>query len=305
MARISNRCFYIIKEGIMNNARLLEQKLFEYHFEDANGEAVIEVLSQYQNNDGGFGHGLEPDFKLVSSSAMATSIGLGILSHFDNLELAQEMIRKAIRYLEETYDSNRRGWYAVPKEVNNFPHAPWWTYSDDIKMTVIDISWGNPTAELIGYLSRYRKYLESLNIQFLLEHTVNFLNQKKTFESEHELYCFIRMYNEMGLEYKKMMEKVITLGVRQLINLNETEWINYVPTPLKFIEEGAVDYFQISESDINRNLDYYIRILENNKRIEPNWQWGMYEAEWNVAKREWTGIITLEALIKLRMFNRI
>ncbi|PFA67724.1 hypothetical protein CN378_09370 [Bacillus sp. AFS015802] len=56
------------KAYIQQNARALEQKLFNYYFEEGSKDEAIEELSTYQNTDGGFGHSIEPDFRLAISS---------------------------------------------------------------------------------------------------------------------------------------------------------------------------------------------------------------------------------------------
>ena len=51
-----NNTFLKAKEFMYRNARPLDLARFQYHFENGRKEAVINVLSYYQNKDGGFGH---------------------------------------------------------------------------------------------------------------------------------------------------------------------------------------------------------------------------------------------------------
>ena len=60
-------------------ARALELARFRCSFEDAPAASVVEALAAYQNPDGGFGHGLEPDLRAPQSSVLCTSIALQIL----------------------------------------------------------------------------------------------------------------------------------------------------------------------------------------------------------------------------------
>lgn len=103
--------------------------------------------------------------------------------------------------VEVRFDMHRKGWYSVPSKVNKYPHAPWWEFRDDISMTVIDYSWGNPTAELIGYLYTYRKYLKQLDIYALIQNAITNLNERTEFKSEHEIYSYIRLYNALDNEF--------------------------------------------------------------------------------------------------------
>ena len=305
MKKLSKTLFNQIKAYMAAEARPLERDIFNYYFNDSSGDDVLDSLEAFQNADGGFGRGIEPDFKLLHSSPMGASIGLRYLSRLGNSERAQNMIAKAVGYLETTFDSNRNGWYSVPSTVNNYPHASWWEFKSDINMTVIDYSWGNPTAELIGYLYKYKKYLNNLDINSLINYAIANLNKMEKFNSDHEIFCYIRMYNELGEEFSSQIVDTLKLAVSQLVNTNQSEWINYVPTPLKFIEINSNNYFGIEDELIDRNLDYIIDGLEEDGRALPTWQWDKYLEEWENAKCEWTGILTLEALLALLKFNRI
>ena len=305
MKKLSKTLLNQLNSYMNTEARPLERSIFNYYFNDSSSDDILDSLETFQNSDGGFGRGIEPDFKLIQSSPMATSIGLRHLSKLDNNDRAQKMIARAVEYLETVFDSNRKGWYSVPSNVNKYPHAPWWEFRNDINMTVIDYSWGNPTAELIGYLYKYKKYLNNLDIYSLINYAITNLNERTEFISDHEIYCYIRMYNVLDKEFSSQIEDVLKLAVSQLVNLNESEWINYVPTPLKFIEIDYKNSFGIESKFIDQNLDYLVDRLEENGKILTAWQWDEYLEEWEISKIEWMGILTLGALFSLFKFNRI
>ncbi|MBU3143817.1 hypothetical protein [Clostridium sp. CF012] len=305
MKKISKNLLNQINNFMNTEARPLERSIFNYYFNDSSADDILDSLGTFQNLDGGFGRGIEPDFKLIESSPMATSIGLRYLSKLDNSDKAQTMIAKAIEYLESTFDTNRNGWYSVPSNVNSYPHAPWWEFRNDINMTVIDYSWGNPTAELIGYLYKYKEYLNNLDIYSLKSYAIANLNKRTEFNSEHEIFCYIHMYNALDEEVSSQIVDTLKLAVSQLVNLTQSVWINYVPTPLKFINIDSMNSFGIKRKFIDQNLDYLLDKLEDDGKILPSWQWDSYLESWEIAKIEWTGILTLEALLSLRKFNRI
>lgn len=305
MKKLSANLFKQLKDYMDSDARPLERSIFNYYFNDSSSEGILNSLEAFQNQDGGFGQGIEPDFKLTMSSPMATSIGLRHLSKIDYSVRAQNMIAKAVSYLETTFDSKRNGWFSVSSNVNGFPHAPWWEFKSDINMTVIDYSWGNPTAELIGYLYKYKKYLNIIDIYSLVNYAMTNLNNCIDFKSEHEIYCYIKMYDVMDKEFSSQIEDSLILAVSQLVNLNKSEWINYVPIPLKFIESDTKNYLGIEGKYIEQNLDYLIDKLEEDGKISPSCKWDKYLEEWEIAKIEWMGILTLEALLSLLNFKRI
>ena len=305
MKKLSKTLFNEISTYMNIGARPLERAIFNYYFNDSSSDDILDSLEAFQNLDGGFGKGIEPDFKLLDSSPMATSIGLRHLSTIDKSDRAQKMIGKAINYLETTFDVDRNGWYSVNDNVNNYPHAPWWEFRNDINMTVIDYSWGNPTAELIGYLYKYKKYLNKLDVYSLINYAITNLNKVTEFKSEHEIFCYISMYNSLDEEFYSQIDNTLKLAVSQLVNTNQAEWINYVPTPLKFIDIDSKNFFGIEDKLIEQNLDYLVDKFEEKGKILPNWQWDKYLEQWEIAKNEWTGILTLKALLSLLKFNRI
>jgi len=305
MKKLSKTLINHLNSYMNTEARPLERSVFNYYFNGSSSDDILDSLEAFQNSDGGFGQGIEPDFKLIHSSPMATSIGLRHLSIIDNNDRAQKMIARAVEYLETAFNSNRKGWYSVPRNVNEYPHAPWWEFRDDIGMTVIDYSWGNPTAELIGYLYTYKQYLNNLDIYSLINYAITNLNERKEFKSDHEIYSYIRLYNALDKEFSGQIEDVLKLAVSQLVSTNESEWIDYVPTPLKFIEMDSKNFFGIERKFIDQNLDYLIDRLEENGKIFTAWQWDKYLEEWEISKIEWMGILTLGALLSLSKFNRI
>lgn len=305
MKELSEKTFQEINTYMNKEARGLEKALFNYFFNNSTGDDILNALAEYQNPDGGFGNGIEPDFKLVDSSPMGTSIGLRYLNLLGHDDRAKKMIAKAIAYLESTYDHKRDGWYSVPATVNEYPHAPHWEFRNDIGMTVIDYSWGNPTAELIGYLYKYSQYLKKIDIFSLLNYAIENLNQRTEFTCEHEIFCYIKMYNTVDEEFSSQIEVAIGDAVAQLINTNIEDWTSYVPMPLKFIDFNSENFFDIEDKDIENNLDYLIDRLERDGKMFPTWEWDDYLDEWEDAKLEWIGDLTLNAMLSLKKFNRI
>ncbi|MDZ7671820.1 MAG: hypothetical protein U5K53_03145 [Halanaerobiales bacterium] len=305
MNKLEQKHISLVEQYLTDNCRLLEKKLFDYHIKDADTKDVLFALKLYQNKDGGFGQGLESDFRFPDSSPMATSIGLRILSKLEKTEEVSKMIKKAVQYLESTYDEDRKGWYAVPKVVNDYPHTPWWHYDEDEKMTVIDKNWGNPTAELIAYLYKYRKYISDLDIMNLVEHAVNYIDDKSNFNSENEVFCFIKLYNIVPKKYQIRIKEHLSNAVSQVIEYDENKWEEYVPLPLHFIKTSDQFKFKIKEKKIQSNLDYYVKTIKEKTMIDPPWGKSFYKDGLRRAYEEWKGVLTLEALEVLNNFDRI
>lgn len=58
---MKNITFEKARAFMYRNARPLHLARFQYHFENGSKEAVLNVLSYYQNEEGGCGHAIEAD----------------------------------------------------------------------------------------------------------------------------------------------------------------------------------------------------------------------------------------------------
>ncbi len=58
------------------NARLVEQRVYGTLLDGAAPEGVVAAVAAYQNEDGGFGHGLEPDKRAPASQPLDVEIAL-------------------------------------------------------------------------------------------------------------------------------------------------------------------------------------------------------------------------------------
>jgi len=305
MKKLTRSTLKKTEQFIKEEGRDLEKYCLENIFQNGFDDKVAEALKNYQNEDGGFGNALEPDFRLPNSSPLATSIALRYLKEVDTPLESQDMIKSAVRYLEQSYVEERKGWYAVPKEVNNYPHAWWWRWNENDEMTIIDKHWGNPSAEIIAYLYRYRNYSKRLDIDRLIDHAIKYMRDKEKFKSENELYCYIHLYEELGRRDKKRLKNHITRGVEQVVVYDEDKWTEYVPKPLDFVDDPNKANFGISEDKIQRNLEFLIKKLEEEKVLTPNWDTSVYEGDFKQAIDEWKGILTLEVLKVLDNYGLI
>lgn len=64
------------REFVYGVARLLDRRLFAVLFEDGDAAFVLTALAAYQNADGRFGHGLEPDTRTPMSQPLNVEVAL-------------------------------------------------------------------------------------------------------------------------------------------------------------------------------------------------------------------------------------
>ena len=85
---------------LQGRGRDIERARFGYHFGDSSREDLLEVLERYQNQDGGFGHGLEPDIKAPDSNPFVTELALLICLQAE-VPKEHPLLQRTAEYLEE------------------------------------------------------------------------------------------------------------------------------------------------------------------------------------------------------------
>ena len=122
------------KTFIFKNGRLLERKLFEYFFENGSKQACLNALLAYQNPDGGFGNGIEPDLLCPDSTAIAAEFALHVLEllECDDTEVVASLINWIVS------NQNEAGVIVHPPgNILNYPHQPWWENPDDERILIL------------------------------------------------------------------------------------------------------------------------------------------------------------------------
>ncbi|MGF1460219.1 MAG: hypothetical protein ACFBSG_14485 [Leptolyngbyaceae cyanobacterium] len=123
-----------IKALIFREGRLLERQLYRYFFEEGSCEACLKALLAYQNADGGFGNGLEPDLLCPGSSAIGAETALFVLDMLDDQE--SEIILPLLDCLEQNQTA-QGGMQHPPKDFERYPHQPWWSGDDTNRVLVL------------------------------------------------------------------------------------------------------------------------------------------------------------------------
>src|SRR5579862_9419749 len=94
---LTSERFQAARAFVTGQGRPLDRALLQLALGEGGPDAVLEALAPFQNDDGGFGHGLEPDLPTPASSAIATSVGLRGLVRAA-APAGHPMVRAAIRW---------------------------------------------------------------------------------------------------------------------------------------------------------------------------------------------------------------
>lgn len=286
------------REFVMKYARTLDQKVFQYHFENGPKNEVIQALAKYQNSDGGFGNAIEPDFRLAASSPMATSVGL---QHCEEIEIDSNhiMVQSAIRYLVSTYQTEGGYWPFTFLDVNEEPHAPWW-HADEI-VSPSEARWPNPNAELVGYLNKYSMYVPEVILSTINRRTLLNLESSVYIEGLiYDIICWNRAYSYLPEPLRKKAKDKVERTLQKIIPTIE-EKLREVHI-FKIAPDLQSICYRLFPDTVEALIVTQIDRQSDNGGWWPTWEWGQYEDVWSIAKEEWAGKITVDCLAALKNY---
>ena len=111
------------------NARVLDRRRFQRLFEDGpvlGSAPVRDAVAAYRNDDGGFGHALEPDCRAPGSQPAAAEMALRVMDEADAWD--EDLVRGACDWLMAVAPAEGGAAFveANPQALADWPHAPWW-----------------------------------------------------------------------------------------------------------------------------------------------------------------------------------
>jgi hypothetical protein len=283
-----------------------ESTLLSYHlvyslFENRDQE-IIDALKAYQNEDGGFGNGLEPDIQMPHSSVAATNIAIKALEFVKDDSIKQSMIKDIVRYCETVYDEKKGRFFMCTKEVNEYPHAIWWNF-EDIEAEK-SFPFGNPDPEVIGFLYENRKYLTKLNFSTLINKVVQFVLSDQFMDAGmHSLMSVILFYKRVDDDVKNLIHDRIHQLVRKELNESVGKWDEYGLEPYKIyiLEPHFVNtHLEL----LGENLTQIIQKIST-LSVTPNWNWHQYQETFEKVKKDWVGLMYFDMIWSLRLHHII
>jgi len=283
---------------IENYARPLDRALYNFHTHAGSVDSVFAALAKFQNEDGGFGNAIEPDMRQPQSTSIATWFAFQYIKQITD-QPYNAIIKHALNYLVLTLDDNKVGWLVVAPEVDDHPHAPWWNYDSAIN----NFGWGNPAAEVLGLFIHYGDKSHHDLIVRLTDKALERIGHVPPSDF-HEIFCFKALYELADAELQNQLKEPLEKLIKQAVSTNPDEWAGYVATPLKFMNGPDDPFISLFEpSLIKQNIDFVISNLQDD-HWEPNWTWQeQYPEQWEIAKQEWSGELTVKNLLLLKSFN--
>jgi hypothetical protein len=123
-----------LQEKMFTQGRLLEQRFFEHYSGRGSALSCFRALLAYQNDDGGFGAGIEPDLMTPESTAIGAETAL---YYCDVLGWREEtMLRQLAAWVQKELGDGT----AIPHPPQNmglYPHQPWWDSPDQGRVLAV------------------------------------------------------------------------------------------------------------------------------------------------------------------------
>ena len=285
---------------VARQARAVDRALLEHHFDNAPADGVWEALRDYRNDDGGFGHAIEPDFRLPDSSPMATTVAFHYLVETDAAR-DNEHVQAGIRYFVETYDASVCGWHPTPPQVNDHPRAPWWNHDGD----AADQYLANPSAEIVGYLHAYRDLVPATLLDEATEKALSVLETRSGDIEGHDFLCYVRMAEHLPEPQREEVWTRLSERATAAIATAPEQWQGYSIRPLWAVPKPTSPLMGVLRDAVSQHLDFEIEQQQPDGSWHPFWAWGQFEEDWETAKVEWQGQLSVTMLMCLDRFGRI
>lgn len=283
---------------INETARPFEKAVYDVLYNNHPVDRALMELRKFQNEDGGFGHGLEADNWNPNSNPIATNDAIIWLYRMNAFASAKDIVEGIVRYLEshDSFDEDEKKWLFAIESNKDYPHASWWEKNDS------GICGFNPTVSLatfmICYGSRDALYEE------ILRDALSYLKIADTMLGD-SLKCYL-------LSYELLKEH----GITDIIDLDVlrkllSDWI--VKTICPDIEKYGVEYVTapsdifsgmymkfVSEEIkpmIKAELDIIGKLQKEDGGFDISWQWYTEYEEFHQARIWWRPRVTLEKLL--------
>lgn len=284
---LSKRHINDLMSEIKSKGRMLDYYLLKNLFECRQLQ-IIDTLKTYQNEDGGFGHGLEPDNSCPCSSVVATDEAVCILENIDDFSLKEPIIKAILRYYEAHFIEAKKGWELVPPEVDQYPRAVWWNYDG-----VDHFTYGNPNPQIVGFLWKYRHLVETLDVKALKRQIIEYIETDFPKESsKHNTLSILYFYRDIDDASKALIKPYLEVAIAK--ELENTNWENYGLEPYEVLLIWP-EFLEPHKALLEKNLNYQKERIEAGL-IMPNWHWGQYDEVFREVRYQWAGYLTFRVI---------
>jgi hypothetical protein len=277
---------------IAANARIVDRRRFDRMFAGGPAEPIRDALAAYRNEDGGFGHALEPDGRTPGSQPAAAETAFRIMDEADAWD--EELVAGACDWLAGVAPQEGGVTFVLPS-VEGWPHAPWWVPDEGLPASLIF------TGLIAGTL-----HAREVDHPWLDRATELMWRRIDDFEAGHPYEVRGVLAFLQHAPDRDRAEAVVEKRLAPL--LGRAEYVAFDPGAEGEVH-GPLDYAPrpdslarrlFDEETIERHLDHFAASQREDGSWTFNW------LRWSpAAEREWDGFLTVHALALLRDNGRI
>ena len=274
------------------NARVLDRRRFQRLFEDGRAAPVLDAVAAYRNDDGGFGHALEPDCRAPGSQPAATEMALRVLDEADAWD--EDLVRGTCDWLTAAAAPAEGGAAFVEPTLAGWPHAPWWVPEE-----------GHPASLIATGMIAGTLHAHGVSHPWLDGATEVMWNQMSTLTEPggYEMFGVLRFLQHVP-DRDRAREAFGRVGPllleRKLVAL-DTEAAGEVHGVLDFAPEpDSLARSLFADVTVKAHLD----LLAHAQRDDGGWTFN-WPAWSPAAELDWRGFLTVDALRVLRANGRL
>lgn len=288
------------------NAREVDLAVWRCLFEGGESRAVADALLYFQNPDGGFGHGYDPDNWNAESLDFSLIYALETLETVDFWDMEHPVFKGILRYLNSTGPEN---WHFTRPSNADYPHASFYNHSeayDEVERLGVIIALEAFVLEHCKGLPVYGAVLTRLSgdIARLENDELGDMGPSG----------FIRLISAMerealpGYDYLLLWKKLSDI-VNKGMQKDEAAWASYGYRPSDYIHDPESVFLPGNEAYVELECEYLLRTLPEEGMWPVSWQWfdnaALYPREEGAALRTAMARKGTEKALFLRSFGKL
>ena len=303
------KLFNEVRSFLYRNAREVELSLWKYFFEDGSKIAVVTALMIYQNEDGGFGHALEADNWNPNSTPVTTEHALKILRSIDFMDMNHPIYQGIWKYLLSEKDLLDYGWRFTIPSNDDYPHAPWWNYSEKEN----EKEYYGVTAHFCAFILEYGDKTSAL-----------YHKAERMLEQLLQIFVTDQYFGDMGLERYMFLidtisklkmtkydthnlQEILCKKITQSIEHDICKWTNYGVRPSNYIKSPASPFYEANKEIVQAELKYLVDTKPEQDVWPITWTWfdnmDKYSKYFYVSENKWKCFKAIEKMVFLDKFG--
>jgi hypothetical protein len=307
MKKLSREAYREIRDWMYRNARPIDLALWRFRFEGGRAEDVLTSLQAYQNADGGFGHAIDCDNWNPNSAPFGAGVAIGIFAELHMLDPAHKMVGKMLGYLGETeFYSPEVGWHFTVPTNDGYPHAPWWSYSEENNRA----NGFHATGALAGYILRCgdkksAAYARALEVSRAMADKILSWEARDMHEvGAYAAWLAGARAASLHFDFDAIAETVHDM-VNETIERDPAKWPFYSMRPSQYIDGPSSPYYRGNENAMEAELDYILDTRDAGGVWDISWRWEAHPSEFAIARRWWQGNKAASGVALLKAFGRV